>query len=70
MIDMGYAIYGGDINQDGFVDGGDVTPFDNDQFNFVAGYVDSDVDGNGSVDGGDGTILDNNQFNFVGAVLH
>ncbi|MBK6346902.1 MAG: hypothetical protein IPF68_13380 [Bacteroidales bacterium] len=69
MIDLGYAIYGGDINQDGFVDGGDVTPFDNDQFNFIGGYVDSDVDGNGSVDSGDGTIIDNNQFNFVGAAL-
>ncbi|KAF0195209.1 MAG: BNR/Asp-box repeat-containing protein [Bacteroidetes bacterium] len=69
MADMGYAIYGGDINQDGAVDGGDVTPFDNDQFNFVAGYVLSDVDGNGSVDSGDGTIIDNNQFGFVGASL-
>ncbi|MFH1119324.1 MAG: cohesin domain-containing protein [Bacteroidota bacterium] len=69
MIDMGYAIFGGDITQDGAVDGGDVTPFDNDQFNFGAGYVDTDVDGNGSVDSGDGTIIDNNQFNFVGAAL-
>ncbi|KAF0195837.1 MAG: fibronectin type III [Bacteroidetes bacterium] len=66
MSDMGYAIFGGDITQDGAVDGGDVTPFDNDQFNFVMGYVDSDVNGDGSVDSGDGTIIDNNQFNFVG----
>jgi len=67
MSDMGYAIFGGDVNQDGAVDGGDVTPFDNDQFNFVMGYVDSDVNGDGSVDSGDGTIIDNNQFNFVGS---
>ncbi|MBK6347770.1 MAG: chitobiase/beta-hexosaminidase C-terminal domain-containing protein [Bacteroidales bacterium] len=66
-IDGYYVIYGGDINQDGFVDGGDVTPFDNDQFNFVSGYLASDVDGNGAVDTGDGTIVDNNQFNFVGS---
>ncbi|MBK9356365.1 MAG: fibronectin type III domain-containing protein [Bacteroidales bacterium] len=69
MYDMGYAIFGGDITQEGAVDGADVTEFDNDQFNFVVGYVPSDIDGNGSVDSGDGTIIDNNQFNFVGAIL-
>ncbi|MFH1121732.1 MAG: FN3 associated domain-containing protein [Bacteroidota bacterium] len=63
-----YVIYGGDVNADGVVDTGDVTPFDNDQFNFLAGYVPTDVNGDGSVDTGDGTIIDNNQFNFVGSV--
>ncbi|MFH1121734.1 MAG: DUF5018 domain-containing protein [Bacteroidota bacterium] len=69
MIDGYYVIYGGDANQDGFVDTGDVTPIDNDQFNFTAGYVDTDINGDGSVDTGDVTIVDNNQFNFVGAAL-
>jgi len=63
-----YVIYGGDVNQDGFVDTGDVTPIDNDQFNFMMGYVVTDANGDGSVDTGDITIIDNNQFNFVGAV--
>ncbi|KAF0198738.1 MAG: hypothetical protein FD166_990 [Bacteroidetes bacterium] len=69
MIDGWYAIFGGDVNQDGFVDTGDVTPLDNDQFNFTMGYVPTDVNGDGSVDTGDITIVDNNQFNFVGAAL-
>jgi len=68
MIDGNYAIYGGDVNQDGFVDTGDVTPVDNDQFNFMSGYVLTDANGDGSVDTGDITIIDNNQFNFVGTV--
>lgn len=69
MFDGGYAIYGGDANQDGAVDGGDVTPFDNDQFNYVSGYVATDINGDGIIDSGDGTIIDNNQFYYVGAVL-
>jgi PKD repeat protein len=69
MFDGGYAIYGGDANQDGAVDGGDVTPFDNDQFNYVSGYVATDINGDGIIDSGDGTIIDNNQFYYIGAVL-
>jgi hypothetical protein len=69
MYDMGYAIFGGDVTQDGYVDTGDVTVIDNDQFNFTVGYVDSDVNGDGFTDTGDVTIVDNNQFNFVGAIL-
>jgi PKD repeat protein len=69
MFDGGYAIYGGDANQDGAIDGGDVTPFDNDQYNYIAGYVATDINGDGIIDSGDGTIIDNNQFYYVGAVL-
>lgn len=69
MPDGGYAIYGGDINQDGSVDGGDVTPFDNDQFNYVTGYVATDINGDAIIDSGDGTIIDNNQFNYISAIL-
>ncbi len=69
MIDGGYAIYGGDVNQDGSVDGGDVTPFDNDQFNYVTGYVVTDINGDATIDSGDGTIIDNNQFNYISAIL-
>jgi hypothetical protein len=69
MLDGGYAIYGGDVNQDGSVDGGDVTPFDNDQFNYVSGYVPTDINGDAIIDSGDGTIIDNNQFNYISAIL-
>jgi len=69
MPDGYWAIYSGDVNQDGFIDTGDVSPVDNDQFNFASGYFESDVNGDGIVDTGDGTIIDNNQFNFIGSVL-
>ncbi len=69
MIDGYYAIYGGDVNQDGSVDTGDTTPTDNDQYFYVAGYILTDVNGDGIVDTADGTIIDNNQFIYVGAVL-
>jgi len=69
MIDGYYAIYGGDVNQDGTIDTGDGTPIDNDQFYFVSGYVVTDINGDGTVDTADGTIVDNNQFFFVGTIL-
>ena len=63
-----FAIYGGDVNQDGQVDLGDMTPVDNDAINFVSGYVISDVNGDGIVDIADFTILDNNSSGFTGVV--
>ncbi len=68
MTDGWFTLFGGDVNQDGFVDTGDSTPVDNDQFNFIGGYVASDVNGDGTVDTADGTVIDNNQFNFAGSV--
>jgi hypothetical protein len=63
-----YVIYGGDVNQDGYVDTGDMTPVDNDSANFASGYLNTDVNGDGFVDTGDMTIIDNNSAGFVGAV--
>jgi hypothetical protein len=63
-----YAIYGGDVNQDGSVDTGDSTPVDNDSAAFVTGYVATDVNGDASVDTGDVTIIDNNGAAFVTSV--
>ncbi|MFH1120719.1 MAG: hypothetical protein V1775_12930 [Bacteroidota bacterium] len=64
-----YAIYGGDVTQDGAVDTGDMTPVDNDAAAFVTGYVVTDVNGDGSVDTGDVTIIDNNGAAFVSAEI-
>lgn len=69
MLDGIYAIYGGDVDQNGSIDGGDITPFDNDQLNYVTGYIVTDINGDGTIDSGDGTIIDNNQFNYVAAAL-
>ena len=69
MITGQYVIYGGDVNQDGSVDIGDMTPVDNDAGSFVNGYLSSDVNGDGTVDIGDMTTIDNNSSGFVGAIL-
>ncbi len=63
-----YAMYGGDVNQDGNVGALDVSAIDNDVFNFVSGYVVSDVTGNNVTDASDLAIADNNAFNFVSRI--
>ena len=53
-----YAIYGGDINQDGGIDGADMNVIDN-QVGFY-GYDLSDINGDGGTDGVDMNYVDNN----------
>ncbi|MDQ3022554.1 MAG: M12 family metallo-peptidase [Bacteroidota bacterium] len=60
-----YAIYSGDVNQDGIIDITDGSVIDNNAFNFVTGYVPSDLNGDNFVDITDYTFADNNTFNFV-----
>ncbi|MEO6694123.1 MAG: hypothetical protein ABIY50_14115, partial [Ignavibacteria bacterium] len=60
-----FAIYSGDILQDGIIDGSDGLIADNDAAIFLAGYVRSDVNGDRFVDGTDAAIVDNNAANFV-----
>ena len=60
-----YAIYGGDVNQDGAVDTADMTPVDNDAANYVSGYLPTDVNGDGVIDTADMTIVDNNGANYI-----
>lgn len=63
-----YAIYGGDVNQDGFVDSGDMTPVDNDAASFVMGYLATDINGDGFIDSADMTIVDNNAASFISVI--
>lgn len=63
-----FAVYSGDVNQDGIVDATDALIIDNDINNFVTGYVKSDVNGDYSVDATDALIVDNNSNNFVSRV--
>jgi hypothetical protein len=63
-----YAIWGGDVNQDGIVDGGDMNPVDNASTAITFGYVAEDVNGDGIVDGGDMNIVDNNSTAIIMAV--
>lgn len=63
-----FAMYSGDVNQDGNVDVLDVGLTDNDAFNFLSGYINTDVNGDNVVDVNDLAIIDNNAFNFVSKV--
>ncbi|HQY20913.1 MAG TPA: hypothetical protein PLX80_08740 [Ignavibacteria bacterium] len=60
-----FAIYGGDVNQDGLVDLADVSMIDNDVINFETGYLSTDANGDSLVDLADLLMADNNGFNFV-----
>ncbi|MBK8685603.1 MAG: hypothetical protein IPN26_11710 [Bacteroidetes bacterium] len=46
-----FAIYSGDINQDGVIDGLDYNEWENDSNNFAGGYFRTDLNGDGMVDG-------------------
>ncbi|MBK6876048.1 MAG: hypothetical protein IPG99_06215 [Ignavibacteria bacterium] len=63
-----FAIYGGDVNQDGTIDATDVSTIGNDAIYFISGYVVTDLTGDDFVDGTDISIADNNAANFVGAI--
>jgi hypothetical protein len=62
-----YLIYGGDVNQDGSIDTGDMTPIDNGASNYMSGYLSTDVNGDGIIDTGDMTTVDNNTSNYISA---
>jgi len=63
-----YAVYSGDVNQDGVIDIADGSLIDNDALNFNSGYLPTDVNGDDIVDVADAVYADNNGFNFVGAI--
>jgi formylglycine-generating enzyme required for sulfatase activity len=55
-----FTVWGGDVNQDGIIDSGDMNPVDNASTVVTFGYVDEDVNGDGMVDASDMNIVDNN----------
>jgi hypothetical protein len=69
MGDSGYAIYSGDVNQDGLLNHLDMTLVGNDALNFSKGYLTSDCNGDGSVDAEDLIIVDNNAALFINVQL-
>ncbi len=64
-----YCIYTGDINQDGTVDGYDLSVIDNEAFIFTGGYVVTDLNGDGFTDATDAALADNNAFNYVSKLV-
>lgn len=63
-----FAIYGGDVNQDGTVDASDLSETYNDANNSLSGYVSTDVTGDDFVDATDMSLVDNNTFNSVSVI--
>ena len=63
-----FAIYSGDINHDGAVDGSDFLLLDPSIQNGDGGYVVGDLNGDGAVDGSDFLILDPNIQGGIGSV--
>ena len=64
-----YAVYAGDVNQDGLVDGSDMSDTETDNNNFATGYLPTDVNGDGLVDGSDMSIVETANNNFVGIII-
>ena len=60
-----YVIYGGDVNQDGTVDGSDMGLTENDVSAFEYGYNTTDCTGDGATDGSDMTLIENNTSLFL-----
>lgn len=61
-----FAIYSGDIDQLGSVDGGDYSIIENDLGLFLfGGYYVSDLNGDGNVDGADYSFIENQVTQFI-----
>jgi PKD repeat protein len=55
-----YCIYGGDANQDGIVNSGDMNLVTNKVSDFTTGYFPEDINGDGTIDSADLIMVDNN----------
>lgn len=64
-----WCIFSGDVNQDGNIDLTDLVLVDNDNANFVTGYVATDVNGDSTSDLTDMIIVDNNNAAFVTKIV-
>ena len=69
LVSGKYVIFGGDVNQDGIVDSGDIIAVDNDASNFINGYLTNDVNGDGTVNSDDLMILRANASVFVVKIM-
>ena len=63
-----FAIYSGDVNQDGIIDGSDLEKIDIDIQNFASGYISTDVNGDEFIDATDAQVAGNNAYNYIGKI--
>jgi hypothetical protein len=55
-----FGMYSGDVNQDGTIDAGDISPVENDVSAGATGYIVTDVNGDDIADAADLSIVENN----------
>lgn len=60
-----YAVFGGDVNTDGIIDGSDTALIDNGLTLLLTGYIPQDANGDGIVDASDMALIDNNVTKIV-----
>jgi hypothetical protein len=60
-----YAIYSGDLNQDGIIETGDYARMENDVLAGLQGYQSADITGNGFVEVADYTLMENNILKII-----
>ena len=65
IMNLVYAIWGGDASQDGTVDATDMGIVDNAVTALLKGYYPEDVNGDGTVDASDMSLIDNNATNLI-----
>ncbi len=68
MIDGAVVIYAGDANQDGLVDGSDLSAIANLATIAASGYIPEDLNGDGLVDGSDLALAGNNADAAIGTI--
>jgi PKD repeat protein len=69
LISGKYVIFGGDVNQDGIVDSGDMAPVDNLSGVAATGYLPEDTNGDGLIDSGDMASVDNNSSSAISKIV-
>ena len=67
MTDGRWVLYAGDANQDGIIDGSDLSNIENLANNASSGYLPEDINGDGLVDGSDLSAGGNNADMAIGA---
>ncbi|MBK7030332.1 MAG: hypothetical protein IPH45_14530 [Bacteroidales bacterium] len=65
LTDGRYALFTGDVNQDGLIDAEDLIPVDNKASNQVSGYFPEDLNGDGTVTNLDIELLYQNTSSFI-----
>jgi hypothetical protein len=67
--DGNFAIFAGDVNQDGFVNASDRTLVQTDVISILTGYLNTDVTGNGFVNAQDRTLVQSNVISIIARIV-